>query len=275
MRDVKMRNMNGWSWDIPDLLSREEEDDLAKKSWGGDLNASARLAGNTMRLIISTANSMSGSKSDTDDLVGEGLYGAWVAALRYDPSYGVRFCTYAAWWIRAFMVKYLKQSSKFMKELPGTFRVEKELWRAYSETGKAPDDASVQKTVRERVGVSQKRLEELIYAAGVRKVSFDVPPCDDAPAIGETIASDLKDPEEDLELRQEHEAMQRDVASALSVLSEREAKVVMAVINGSFEIAGKEIGVTRQRAHQINDKAIRKMRGYLKRQRWNSHESSM
>lgn len=256
-----MDKLNGWVWHVPDTLSQDEEDDLARKSHDGDMESAARLVEGNIRLVLSLASRMARSKQDKDDLVGEGLLGAWVAAMKFDPSHGVKFCTYAVWWIKSYMVQYVKKSRKEMKDSPNTFRIGKEICREYLETGRNQNDARVRKSICERMQISEERFQELMDAMRCKKLHLDLPVFEGGPTLTDCIAVSYPLPDEECVAREEREIAKRKISDAFSVLSERETNVIKSTMNEeTLESVGKRLGVSKQRVKQISDRAFRKMR---------------
>ena len=255
----------GWCWRVPDLIEENEEEDLVEKSERGDLKARASLVLANLRLVLFLASSISRFPSEKEDLIGEGLMGAWVAANCYDSSRGVKFCTFATWWIRSFMLQYMRTSRRFLVRAPNTSLLRKELARAYVTTGLGSEDEWTMANIADRLGMSPDRLQVVLDASKVKRICLghSFPGRDDS--FEDTLASDAATPEEEFASKELEFAVKTGADIALAALSDKEAAVVQTALmgDGSFSDAGAKLGVTKQRAKQICDKAVSKMRRHL------------
>jgi RNA polymerase sigma factor (sigma-70 family) len=255
--------MSTWHWHVPDLISQDEEDKLIEQSVKGDLKARAQLVMANLRLVLHMAASLARLPHEQKDLIGEGLLGAWIAANRFDPSYGVKFCTYASWWVRSYMVLYKKRSSRLLVRSPRTYILHKELDRSYAATGLGPGDQSVRQDMTEKFDITHQRLQQMLDAP--RVVHLDVPINGTEMTLADTLASDTCGPEDECARNEELRAAQQIVRTALSTLTDREAFVVRSILmeEETFSETGAKLGVSKQRAKQICDKAVVKMRRRL------------
>lgn len=249
-----------WPWDVPDLIGEEEKSELIALSAQGDVEARARLAMSNLRMVLLIASLKAKSEEEKKDLVGDGLLGAWLAAIRYDPSHGSKFCTYATWWIRSFIVQGKKVSHRLLSFAPNLFKLNRELARIYAITGKRIHDESVAEDVASRMGMSPKRVRKL-WGSSVCKTYLDAP-INDRFLLSDVVASDAFGPEEELSQKEHAAAVKSMAKSVLSVLSDREAFVVKRVLmeGETFSSVGEKLGVSKQRVKQICDKAAVKMR---------------
>jgi len=254
-----MKEEDAWHWDVPDLISREEESELASKAVEGDFEARVKLVMSNLRLVLFLASALARYPHEKQDLVGEGLLGAWIAVNRYSPIHGVRFCTYATWWVKSYMIHHKKKSMRLLWRAPDTYLLHKELARSYAMDGRDDSDDEVRQIMAERFEISQKRLQIMLQP--VKKVCLDAP-IDGGHTLADALASDTRGPED--ECARGEERTLADVA--LSVLTDREALVVRSALMGdeTFSDVGAKLGVSKQRAKQICDKAVVKMRRRVK-----------
>ncbi len=164
------------------LLSREEEHQLALKyRETGDLNAAYRLVASNLRLVVKFANDYHRNPLSLLDLIQEGNIGLMQAVKKYDPSRGVKLSSYAAWWIRAYILRYIMDNWKMVKI--GTteaqrklfFKLRQEQQRLISEGFDATP-----KLLAERLNVSERDVVEMDQRLGHDELSLDAPLGDDS-----------------------------------------------------------------------------------------------
>lgn len=259
----------GWRWDVPDTISHDEELRLSHAAWNGDHNAAAGLVHGNLRLVLFMASAFARKRADRDDMVGSGLLGAWVAACRFDPSHGVKFGTFATWWIRSFMVQQLRQNRRLLAEFPNTSHLKHEMWRHAAESGKGVEDDGVRRAIQDRLGISASRLDSLAEAVRSYAVSADAPAhAEGEESIADCLQSATKDPEQECMERESRESAKLELRLAMDALTDREAAVMRSLLAAeSLAEAGRKLGVTKQRAKQIGDRAASKMRHHIEQMR--------
>lgn len=264
-----MINESGWVWDVPNCLSQEKQTELAIRSRNGDAEARTRLVMSNLRLVLHIVSSMSCHPDQKNDLVGEGLVGAWIAACRFDPSRGVHFATYASWWIKSCIIYYIKKDCK-TRGRAKAFTLRRELDKIYAETGLGLEDDAIAKRLSKKFLASEKTLRRKLSESNVVNICLDSPvDCDGDECLVDRIASDEVSPEESYE----NVEIAKTTKRAMSVLSPKEAEVIRITFlkNGTLQDAGARFGVTKQRAEQICKRALRKMRIRLEQE--NFHEA--
>jgi RNA polymerase primary sigma factor len=244
-------------------LSREEEAALAARIQYGDEAARNELVQCNLRLVVSIARRYVGRGLELADLIQEGNLGLMRAAQGFDATFGNKFSTYATWWIKQSIGRALSNKASLIR-LPihaanaeRTVNVARDHLQAT--TGREPS----LEEVSELVG---KSPEEVTSVLGARKavVSYDVP-------VGTEEEGSLSDlltdeTEADTEKVFIEDALKGSVRGLLKALSERERYVVerrYGFDGGSCATLaeiGQEVGVTRERARQIQNLALRKLR---------------
>jgi RNA polymerase sigma factor (sigma-70 family) len=257
-----MSNECGWKWHLTDVMSQDDEAELIRAAKAGDYWSAAKLVHGNLKLVLFMASAYARSSADRDDLVGAGLLGAWIAANRYDPSRGMKFCTYAAWWIRSSMMQHTKQSCRLLSDFPNMTHFKRELCRQYAMSGKGAWDDSVRVAVQDRLDMNSAKLDELLDASRSYATSMDAPVGQDGEeTLGDRIRNYDADPEEQCIAKENRDFAQLWLRSAMASLTDREATVIRSIMSSeSLAEAGKKIGVTKQRAKQIGDRAALKMR---------------
>ena len=256
------------------ILSREEEHALAVR-WKeqGDRPAAWRLVTANLRLVVMVARDYQRAVHNLLDLVQEGNVGLLEAVKQFDPYRGVRFPSYAVWWIRAYIIRYIMNNWRMVKV--GTtqaqrklfFNLQKERDRLERE-GFAPDP----KLIAERLGVKEGEVVEMEQRLSSRDLSVDAPVSDGEDA---TFLDFLSGPERtaDTVADQEYHRLVREKAGEFKqtlggkdrVIYERRLEALMRDEEPStLQEIGDEYGITRERVRQIEARLKKKLAAYLR-----------
>ena len=245
------------------LLTPPEEIALARKVRAGDQEAMQELAKRNLRFVISVAKKYQNRGLPLTDLIGEGNVGLLTAARKFDPDQGVKFISYAVWWIRqAILASLARQGRTVRVPLNRTADLSKivrtaEALRQEMRREPTPEEISA------ATGLSLEVVQSLA-ALNTGEVRLDAPldPDGDRALIERFIAADLPDTEE--------ETMERflsdEVEDALKTLPARDAKVLRLYfgLDGgrehTLEEIGGMLGVTRERVRQLRDRALKRLR---------------
>jgi len=248
-----------------DLIDSDEEIKLAVKIREGDQEALDKLTKANLRFVVSVAKQYQNKGLSLNDLINEGNLGLIKAAKKFDETRGFKFISYAVWWIRQSIMQAIADQSRMVR-LPLN-RV-----GALTKIGKAASqleqDLERKPTPQEIATELEMNVEDVIYAlkhAG-RHVSMDAPI-----SKGEDNKSSLLDlisnkqiPHPDKDLMDD--SLKRDIDSALSTLSEREAQVIKLYFGldnehaATLEEIGEMLNLTRERVRQIKEKALLRLR---------------
>ncbi len=245
------------------LLTPQEEIDLAKKVRAGDTVAMQELAKRNLRFVISVAKKYQNRGLPLTDLIGEGNVGLLTAARKFDPDQGVKFISYAVWWIRqAILASLARQGRTVRVPLNRTADLSKivktaEALRQELRREPTPEEIS------SATGLSMEVVQSLA-ALNTGEVRLDAPldPEGDRALIERFIAEDLPDTEETTMER----LLTDEVEEALQTLPARDAKVLRLYfgLDGgrehTLEEIGGMLGVTRERVRQLRDRALKRLR---------------
>jgi RNA polymerase primary sigma factor len=228
-------------------ISREEEQALFRRARKGDAQARQRLVQANMRFVLKVALQYRGCPIPLPDLVSEGSLGLIRAVESFDTSRGIKFISYAVWWMKAYITKAINETGSMIR-LPANqcLRVRKALKE--SAQGKELDED----------------VRRLMQTAG-KGVSFDAPLTDDGKTTFQEVLKDTRiaDVEGELDMGATGDL----VREILSELPEREAQV----INGLFGMdqnapltlreVGQDLNISHERVRQLRDQALRRIRG--------------
>ena len=251
-----------------ELLTPEEEAELAERVGRGDTEAREHMIRANLRLVVKIAQDYANNGLPLVDLIAEGNIGLMTAVDRFDPDRGAKFSTYSAWWINQSIKRALSNQSKTIR-LPAHMVDKIARLRRISailteELGRVPTDEELS----EELGIPAYKISRL-KRASQRPTSLDAPVNDgEGINFGEIIGDEKAvHPLEALE----DKTLKGQLADLLEVLDEREYRIIGARygLDGNkplkLEEVGGEFGVTRERIRQLQAKALTKMRRALHR----------
>lgn len=245
-----------------ELLSVEEEVELAQKIKKGDRRALERLIRANLRFVVSVAKQYQNQGLSLPDLINEGNVGLIKAAEKFDETRGFKFISYAVWWIRQSILQAIAEQSRIVRlplnQVGSVNKINRELNKFEQEHERRP---SVDE-IADRIDLPEDKIEEAMKANN-RHVSMDAPFVDGEDNSLLDVLADNNMPMADKALVQE--SLRKEIDRAIELLNDREQKVVRAFFGiGSPEMTLEEIGdkynLTRERVRQIKEKAIRRLR---------------
>jgi RNA polymerase primary sigma factor len=246
-----------------ELISPEREKELGARAQKGDEEAIQELARANLRFVISVAKKYQNRGVSLTDLIQEGNVGLVTAARKFDPEQGVKFISYAVWWIRQAILASLANQGRAVRvplnrasDLARIFR-EKERLKQELKREPSPEELSQATDLT-------PELVESLQTLNAAEIRLDAPIGDseDSQLVERFISEEAAEPEMDVENRLLSEA----VGEALQTLEARDAKVLRLYFGlegereHTLEEIGNMLGVTRERIRQLRDRALRRLR---------------
>lgn len=247
-----------------DLITAEEEVELARRIKDGDTIALEKLTKANLRFVVSVSKQYQNQGLSLPDLINEGNLGLIKAAQRFDETRGFKFISYAVWWIRQSILQALAEQSRIVR-LPlnkiGTInKVRKTFNELEQKFEREPQDHEI----AELMDISVSEVKTSMRNNG-RHVSMDAPisNTEDSSNMYEVMCDEeLADPDKILI----NESLSKEIESTLRSLPAREAEVIRLFfgLNGRRQHSLEEIGIyfelTRERVRQIKEKAVRRLK---------------
>lgn len=253
-------------------LSREEEHGFALRALDGDQEAADKLVEANLRYVIAIALQYRRYGVKLGDLIAEGSVGLVTAVRKFDPHRGTRFVTYAGYWIRAFVLEAVVRSSTMIGAGSGPFR-SKLFFRLRRERARlsnliADPDELIEKLASE-FETTPEKMTELLRRLDQREISLDAPAYHDSDAtLVEMLPSTEEQQDVIVERQRRRSGIRTRLEGALAVLDDRERLIVEKRIlsddSASLASLGRELGVSRERARQLEVRAKKKLRDELK-----------
>ena len=246
-----------------DLVSTDEEVELAQRIRQGDQKALDKLTRANLRFVVSVAKQYQNQGLSLPDLIDEGNLGLIKAAKKFDETRGFKFISYAVWWIRQSILQALADQSREIRlplnQVGLNNRISKEISKFEQENQRRPSAEEL----AQRLDMPLEKVTSALKAF-YRTVSVDEPVADgDDKCMADTLANDDV-PSTDATLTQE--SLSKEVDRALNQLQGKEREILRLGFGiGCREMTLEEIGdkfnLTRERVRQIKEKAIRKLKG--------------
>lgn len=245
-----------------ELLTTEQEVELAQKIRKGDKKALERLCKANLRFVVSVAKQYQNQGLSLPDLINEGNLGLIKAAEKFDDTRGFKFISYAVWWIRQSILQAIAEQSRLVRlplnQVGSVTRIMKEAYKFEQEYERKPSINEM----AERIDMPEDKIADAMNANS-HEVSVDAPFVNGEEGSIVDSMTNPDYPTTDNELVKE--SLRTEVERMIKLLSDREQKVIKAFFGiGEPELTLEEIGVkynlTRERVRQIKEKAIRRIR---------------
>ena len=245
-----------------ELLTVEEEVELAARVKKGDQKALETLTRANLRFVVSVAKQYQNQGLSLPDLINQGHLGLIKAAERFDETRGFKFISYAVWWIRQSILQAIAEQSRIVRlplnQVSSVNKISQVLSRFEQENERRP---SVDE-ISEQVDLPLEKIDEALSING-KHVSVDAPFADgEDNSLLDVLVND-NSPSADKQLVLE--SLRQEIQKALSCLNERERMIIEAYYGieqpeMTLEEIGTRYGLTRERVRQIKEKAIRRLR---------------
>ena len=245
-----------------ELVTPEEEVELAQRIRKGDPVALEKLTRANLRFVVSVAKQYQNQGLSLPDLINEGNLGLIKAAEKFDETRGFKFISYAVWWIRQSILQALAEQSRIVRlplnQVGSLIKINKALSKFEQENERQPSNEELS----EMIDVPKDKISDTLRVSG-RHVSVDAPfvegednslldvlPNDDSPMADRGLVN---------------ESLNTEIERALSTLTDREREIVKSFFGigcqeMTLEEIGERFGLTRERVRQIKEKAIRRLK---------------
>ena len=249
-----------------EMISAEEEVELAQRIRHGDQKALERLTKANLRFVVSVAKQYQNQGMSLPDLINEGNLGLLKAAERFDETRGFKFISYAVWWIRQSILQAISEQSRIVRrplnQVGSVNKIAHEINRFEQENERKPSLDEI----AEKIDLPEEKIDEAMNING-HHISVDAPFVEGEDNSLLDVMANENSPMADSSLVEE--SLRAEIQNALNVLNERERNVIEASygINRpelTLEEIGSKFGLTRERVRQIKEKAIRKLRSCSK-----------
>jgi len=245
-----------------ELISPEEEVELAQRIKKGDHRALERLTRANLRFVVSVAKQYQNQGLSLPDLINEGNVGLIKAAEKFDETRGFKFISYAVWWIRQSILQAIADQSRIVRlplnQVGSVNRINRAMNRFEQENERRP---SVEE-LSEKTDLPLEKIDEAM-SINTRQVSVDAPLSNDEDGSLLDILINNDAPAADRSLV--NESLKAEIDNALQTLSERERNILRAFFGidqqeMTLDEIGVKFGLTRERVRQLKEKALRKLR---------------
>ncbi len=245
-----------------ELVTPEEEVELAQRIRNGEQRALEKLTRANLRFVVSVAKQYQNQGLSLPDLINEGNLGLIKAAEKFDETRGFKFISYAVWWIRQSILQALAEQSRIVRlplnQVGSLNKINKALSKFEQENERQPSSEELS----EMIDVPKDKISDTLRVSG-RHVSVDAPfvegednslldvlPNDDSPCADRGLVN---------------ESLNTEIERALSTLSSREREIIKSFFGigcqeMTLEEIGERFGLTRERVRQIKEKAIRRLK---------------
>ena len=278
-RDIK--SLDKYLQDIcsEELLTPEEEVQLAQRIKTGDQAALDKLTRANLRFVVSVAKQYQNQGLSLPDLINEGNVGLIKAAKRFDETRGFKFISYAVWWIRQSILQAIAENSRIVRlpanQLGALNKLKKEMSKLEQELERPPSEEEL----AERVDLPEEKIKSILGISG-RHISIDAPlVADEDTNFVDVLPNEDTPPTDDVLMK---ESLSLEIERSLATLTEYEREVIKMYFGIGIphplsldEIAMK-FNLTRERVRQIKEKGLKRLKNSskIRREHWKPKFSS-
>ena len=245
-----------------DLISVDEEVNLAQRIRKGDITALEKLTKANLRFVVSVAKQYQNQGLTLSDLINEGNLGLIKAATKFDETRGFKFISYAVWWIRQSILQALAEQSRIVRlplnQVGSLNKINKAFLRFEQENERRP----TAQELSEALDMPKDKITDTMKVSG-RHVSVDAPFSDSEEGSLLDVLINNDSPIADRNLNKE--SLRKEIDRALNTLTDRERDIVrsfygIGIAAMTLDEIGECFSLTRERVRQIKEKAIRRLR---------------
>ncbi len=245
-----------------ELITVEEEVELAQRIKKGDQRALEKLTKANLRFVVSVAKQYQNQGLSLPDLINEGNLGLIKAAEKFDETRGFKFISYAVWWIRQSILQALAEQSRIVRLPLNQVGSLNKINKAYSRFEQEHERKPTAEELSTELDLPADKITDTLRVSG-RHISVDAPFVEgEANSLLDVLIND-DSPDADHSLI--NESLSREIDRALATLTERERDIIKLFFGigcqeMTLEEIGEKFGLTRERVRQIKEKAIRRLR---------------
>ncbi|MGD1846824.1 MAG: RNA polymerase sigma factor RpoD/SigA [Salibacteraceae bacterium] len=246
-----------------DLITAEDEVELARLIRTGDANALEKMVKANLRFVVSVAKQYQNQGLTLPDLINEGNLGLIKAAQRFDETRGFKFISYAVWWIRQSILQALAEQSRIVRLPLNQVGSLNKINKAFSKLEQEYERPPSAEELAVALEVPEEKVQDTMRVSG-RHVSMDAPFQEGESHSLADVLPNTDSPKTDTHLMQE--SLQKEIERSLLTLTERERDVIrlffgIGLPHGlTLEEIGDKFDLTRERVRQIKEKAVRRLR---------------
>lgn len=246
-----------------ELITAEEEVELARKIHKGDLKALNRLIKANLRFVVSVSKQYQNQGLSLPDLINEGNLGLIKAAQRFDETRGFKFISYAVWWIRQSILQALAEQARIVRLPLNKIGSINKINKTLSELEQRFEREPANFEIAHALELAPDDVKDAIKSAG-RHVSMDAPLAqgEEGNMYDVLLSKDAPSPDKELLT----DSLRKEIERALNTLTHREANIIRMYfgLSGKYaytlEEIGEEFDLTRERVRQIKEKAIKRLK---------------
>lgn len=245
-----------------ELISVEEEVELAQRIKKGDRDALEKLTRANLRFVVSVAKQYQNQGLSLPDLINEGNLGLIKAAEKFDETRGFKFISYAVWWIRQSILQALAEQSRIVRLPLNQVGSLNKINKAFSKFEQENERKPSPEELAESLELPRDKVTDTLKVSG-RHISMDAPFIEGEDNSLLDVLPNNDSPKADKLLLTE--SLIKEIDRSLATLTERERDIIklffgIGIMEMTLEEIGEKFGLTRERVRQIKEKAIRRLR---------------
>ena len=246
-----------------ELITAEEEVDLARRIHKGDLNARNRLINANLRFVVSVSKQYQYQGLSLPDMINEGNLGLIKAAQRFDETRGFKFISYAVWWIRQSILQAIAEQTRIVRLPLNRISHIKKAKKTFTALEQKYEREPTTLEISQSLELAPADVKEAIKNTG-RHISMDAPLAQDEEGnmYDVLLSEDASSPDKELLT----DSLSKEIERVLNTLTRREANIIRLYfgLNGkhtyTLEEISEEFNITRERIRQIKEKAIKRLK---------------